>query len=333
MLGEPSTTGPLTRYTGYGSYDITIVEDDNEDGNVYYYWDETKWPFNMVKTVIDDAGNHFKVFPSMWVNLVLDSDHNDKVIERYISNRQVDDGFVFVPEQEIGVYQGALEDGKMVSKANKDVLVSTTLENFRNYAMANGEGYHAFDWYKKNVLETIYLIVFANIAGDTMFPQGSDGTVQKTGILDGFKHHTGYTKNLNNYLMKFMGIENYFSNTFTQVDGIKIKDREVFLCDDYTKYNSRADTNDYESVGFTPTTDGYIAKLSAGKGLFTFPIAKGSSGQNYRNYLYQDTGYRTLYFGRHWVVSSSRGLFGWRGNGTLDPSSSSYGSRLVKTTT
>lgn len=276
--------------------------------------------------------------PKMYVRKVFDG--SGVLIERYISNARLD-GFElpeFFIDHDIGQelpfglvakYNGTNEGGVLVSKSGVAPQVSTTLATSRTRAMANGVGYHLLDMHVKFLLETLYLIVFAHSNSDTLFPQGSDGTRQNNGILDDMEHHTGYTKGLDNYLMKFLGIENYFSNVRTQVDGVKIVDKEVFVADDYRNYNSDENTDNYLSIG-TTAGDGWIKEL----GDMGIPLTVGgSAGSYYGDYLYSNPDYRTLYFGRHWSVDSSSGLFSWRGSNALGFTYGSYGVRLVKKAT
>lgn len=337
VLGEPASDSELVRYDGYGSYPIDVVEEVVGD-YTYYKWDDKKWPFSEFSEVIDENGNVMIKIPKMYVRKVFDG--SGVLVERYISNARLD-GFELpeffidhdtgqeLPFGLVAKYNGTNEGGKLVSKSGTTPQVSTTLETSRTRAMENGVGYHLLDMHVKFLLETLYLIVFAHSNSDTLFPQGVEGTRQNNGILDDMEHHTGYTKGLDNYLMKFLGIENYFSNVITQVDGIKIVDREVFVANDYRDYNSDENTDNYLSIG-TTAGDGYIKEL----GDMGIPLTVGgSSGSYYGDYLYSNPDYRTLYFGRYWDVTAYRGLFNWLGNATLDYASSRSGVRLVKKAT
>lgn len=332
VKGEPSTTNELTRYDGAGSYPIEVTQETSGDYELYK-WDDTKWPYNQFREVVDLYMNVFIKVPKMYRKYELDG--SGVLNNRYISNQALE-GFELpkcfidpetgeeLPYILVGKYNGADDGGSLTSKSGVAPQVSTTLATSRTRAMQNGEGYHLLDFPVKEILETLYLVTFANTNPATMFPQGVEGTRQNNGMLDAMPHHTGYTKGLNNYLMKFMGIENYFSNVYTQVDGIKIVDHEVYLSDDYRNYNSREDIVDYYRVADVPKANRSINQL----GVMGIPKATGIA--RYQNHFYQKAGYATLFFGRAWTVSSYYGLFCWRGNYGLDYAYSSIGVRLVR---
>ena len=88
--------------------------------------------------------------------------------------------------------------------------------------------------------------------------------------------------------MKFLGIENYFSNTYTQVDGVKISGRAVYVCDNPRLYNSASNMDDYYLIGSTPTSNGWIKALGTTQGLFSIPITGGGVDNKwYNDNLYQ----------------------------------------------
>ena len=344
VIGEPAESTLLSRYDGAESY--LINPQSRVDGNhVLWEWDDTKWPFNKIEQYVDDEDNVFVTIPKMWVKLVKDG---NTIKERYISNVKVDEDWelaeCFIDQdtlQELpyyyqSVYEGAQEGARMVSKSGKTVLVDQTLAVFRdfatNYNRLDTYQYHLFDMHIKFILETLYLIVFANTNSDELFPQGGSGSVQQTGVMDGMEHHTGYRTNLTNYPMKFLGIENYFSNTYTQVDGVKISGRAVYVCDNPRLYNSASNMDDYYLIGSTPTSSEWIKALGTTQGLFSIPITGGGVDNKwYSDYLSQgSSGPYTLYFGRYWSSNSDAGLFYWRGGSALGNSYSYLGARLVK---
>lgn len=345
VLGEPAENTLLNRYAGSESYVINPQITTN--GNFKeWHWDDSKWPFNEITDYTDSYGNKFKTIPKMYIKLVKDA--NGVINERYISNVKVDNDYQLpksfidaetgyeLPYFYISSYEGSLNGDKYESKSGKTVKVDSTLNDFRNWANNNNEAgsynYHIFDMHIKFVLETLYLIVFANTNSDELFPQGGSGSVQQTGVMDGMEHHTGYRTNLTNYPMKFLGIENYFSNTYTQVDGVKISGRAVYVCDNPRLYNSASNMDDYYLIGSTPTSNGWIKALGTTQGLFSIPITGGGVDNKwYNDNLYQgSSGPYTLYFGRDWYLDSSRGLFYWFGDFALDFSFSRSGARLVK---
>lgn len=338
VLGEPASNSQLSRYVD-NSYEIDpqLVTDEHNSNYKYWKWDDTKWPFSEMVEVIEDDNVFIKI-PKMYVRKVFDG--SGVLVERYISNERLD-GFELpeffidhdtgqeLPFGLVAKYNGTNQGGTLVSKSRTTPQVSTTLATSRTRAMKNGVGYHLLDMHVKFLLETLYLIVFAHSNSDTLFPQGVDGIIQNNGILDNMEHHTGYTKGLNNYLMKFLGIENYFSNIRTQVDGVKIVDREVFVANDYRDYNSDENTDNYLSIG-TTSGNGYIKEL----GDMGIPLTVGdSAGSYYVDYLHSALDYRTLYFGRNLLANSDYGLFYWSGSRPLGFTDSSFGVRLVKKAT
>lgn len=340
-MKEPSKSGKIGKFSN--SYIITPKRVVNGDF-VEYHWDTSKWPFNEMVEVEED-GNVFIKVPKMYIKVVRDD--NDHIIERYISDTKIDNDWL-LPQTFIdhdageeldyfltGKYQNSDAQYQAVSVSGKETMTNMTPAVMRDFIKANGTGYLSFDIHSKFIWETLYLIVFGNIASDEYFPQGaynSDGA-QNTGILDEMTHHTGYTTGLKNYLMKFMGVENLFSNVYTWVDGVKTVSGVVYVSDEEANYNSDNNLNNYYSIG-NIATSGYISAVGSTQGLFSIPLeTDGTEGKDfYRNYNQPNTGssYTTLYFGRDWTANVNYGLFYWTGYDPFSAATSDYGSRLVK---
>ena len=346
-IGLTTSSPELVAYEGFGTYKLNMYEEEI-DGEVYYKFDENAWPFDTLKEIYAGAGKFIDL--SKAYRKAVEIDVGDDVMaldEIYFSNVKMD-GFEGYPmfwdfgkNKELnsflhGVYNGYNEGGKLVSKSGNNPQVNTTLADSRTRALANnvgGEtGYQLFDYWTYIYIRDLYLVTMLNKQSNTIFPQGGEGTMQVNGILDDFGHHTGYNKNLTNYLMKFLGIENLFSNVYTQVDGVKILNRKVYICDNPEYYNSDNTTDNYYLIGETPSSDGYIKYVNK----YYVPIVVGAgadSVNHFGNYMYQSSGDNTLYFGRAGAVAAYYGFFAWAGRTTLDTTAGTRGVRLVKKTT
>ena len=161
------------------------------------------------------------------------------------------------------------------------------------------------------------------------------GIGQKSGQCDELGMKSGTLNNDGCHSMIYRGIENIFSNMFTAIDGLNIKDYVAYICDDPTQYASDKFTSPYKEIGYTnlQTSEVYTSKLGYDENNpeVALPIeANGSSGTGTCDYYWCGTGNKLAFVGGDFNTGASAGFFYWRLSHASSHSCWSCGARLLK---
>ena len=296
---------------------VTYIEDaigvtPAKNGNLNGWAD--KWPFNEVRLVGFKAGKVTKeVNPTNktkykdGTTIPADVDVMSEIPKIYwkvttsgnkyeirICNQKLDSGYKCLAhlaggvEKDfiyIGAYLGYVENGKLRSKSGVNPTASTTLTNFRSYARAVGSGYQLDNWHPLTLRKILYLIAYKNLDSQTALGKGNTGS--------GSKKNTGGTNTRGLYYgstnvaeqVCFLGIEDFYGNLYTWVDGMYYNGN-IMVTPDNKTFNDSA--SGFKNVGSTPnlSTYGYVKNVvKTAEGLF-FPSDLGGSTSTY----YSDSG-------------------------------------------
>lgn len=161
------------------------------------------------------------------------------------------------------------------------------------------------------------------------------GIGQKSGQCDELGMKSGTSNNDGCHSMTYRGIENVFSNMWTAIDGLNIKDYVAYICDDPSQYASDKFAAPYKAIGYTnlETTSVYPSKLGYDENNPEVALpteANGSSGTGTCDYYWCAEGNRIAFVGGAFDYGASAGFFSWplsNGSGT---SYWSCGARLLK---
>lgn len=161
------------------------------------------------------------------------------------------------------------------------------------------------------------------------------GIGQKSGQCDELGMKSGTLNNDGCHSMIYRGIENVFSNMYTAIDGLNIKDYVSYICDDPTQYASDKFTAPYKAIGYTnlQTTEVYSSKLGYDEDNpeIALPIeGNGSSGTGTCDRYYCNSGNRIAFVGGNFSGGSSDGFFSWLLGNASSTSHWTYGARLLK---
>lgn len=161
------------------------------------------------------------------------------------------------------------------------------------------------------------------------------GIGQKSGQCDELGMKSGTLNNDGCHSMIYRGIENVFSNMFTAIDGLNIKDYIAYVCDDPTQYASDKFTEPYKAIGYTnlKTTSVYTSKLGydENNSEIALPIeANGSSGTGTCDYYWCAEGNRIAFVGGNFSNGANDGFFCWNLTYGSSYSTWNYGARLLK---
>lgn len=161
------------------------------------------------------------------------------------------------------------------------------------------------------------------------------GIGQKSGQCDELGMKSGTSNNDGCHSMTYRGIENVFSNMWTAIDGLNIKDYVAYICDDPSQYASDKFAAPYKAIGYTnlETTSVYPSKLGYDENNPEVALpteANGSSGTGTCDYYWCAEGNRIAFVGGYFNAGAYDGFFSWaldRGSGF---SYWIYGARLLK---
>ena len=161
------------------------------------------------------------------------------------------------------------------------------------------------------------------------------GIGQKSGQCDELGMKSGTLNNDGCHSMIYRGIENIFSNMFTAIDGLNIKDYVAYICDDPTQYASDKFTSPYKEIGYTnlQTSEVYTSKLGYDENNpeVALPIeANGSSGTGTCDYYWCGTGNKIAFVGGYFYYGAGDGFFCWHLNTASGTSGWNCGARLLK---
>ncbi len=160
----------------------------------------------------------------------------------------------------------------------------------------------------------------------------------KTGTTDGVVASSGcYTANGGKYSIVWRGIENPYGNIYKHIDGGKIVDHQMWVCQFPSGYDDKPSVDGkyeypYMPLSYTNSADnGYTKKMGFDKRFphAKFPVEVGAgSATYYSDYYYQNSGDRTIFVGGYWSNGSFAGPFYWDLDRGLGYASFRRGARL-----
>ena len=149
-----------------------------------------------------------------------------------------------------------------------------------------------------------------------------------------------FTANNGQYPIVYRGYENPYGNIYTFIDGAKVVNHKLWVCEDRSAYDDKASVGGSYAAPFMAVAylnaqnDGYVKELGYDK-LFPYarlPVVAGGTGAGnaayYADYYYQADGDRTLMVGGRWNASGYAGLYLWSPDSSLSTSNIYYGFRL-----
>ena len=311
---------------------VTYIEDaigvaPAKNGNLNGWAD--KWPFNEVRLVGFKAGKVTKeVNPTNktkykdGTTIPADVDVMSEIPKIYwkvttsgnkyeirICNQKLDSNYKCLAhlvggvEKDfiyIGAYLGYIENGKLRSKSGVFPTASTTLTNFRSCARAVGSGYQLDNWYPLMLRKILYLIAYKNLDSQTALGKGytNSSNSEATGGTNTRGLYYGSTSATAQVC--FLGIEDFYGNLYTWVDGMYYNGN-IMVTPDNKTFNDNA--SGFKNVGSTTNWrgGGYISDVvKTTEGLF-FPYGKnGSTSTYYSDYGHVYSGYFSIHGGYYY---------------------------------
>lgn len=308
------------------------------NGEVKYYLHPTnsKLKADGTPSVLDGTdGNVMVEIPKTYYKYEYSTDgdttHSWNISSREIEGYEPHPAFVKagkeVDYRYYPAYLGSLVDGKLMSVSGAYPQVNKTRQQFRDYARANGEGWHQIDWHLYELVALLAIIEFNTMniqdalgQGRTALSGGAwsngsyigiNGLSDRLGNESGNYTYSGDADDVNADLsfMSYRGCENLFGNVWRMIDGINIRDRKVYLNDNPNTYADDVFDGDYKDVEVTmSSSNGYARQIAGNKnGFFPTSVSGGSSAVGTTDYYYQNSGDRIALLGGYASTGLSAG--------------------------
>ena len=272
--------------------------------------DDIKSFFVENEDVTDTYNNHFVQLKRYYVSM---SQASNGVMTYKLSTTKKDSSYFVCPYfkdkdgNEIeyayyGKYKGSVSSGKLCSIAGVTPTYSTSIDNFRTYARANGDQYHQTDWCTVFTAQIMFMCYYKTTKADDKISYRNYNYQTGTGV-------------------QVLGIEDIIGNGYEDVDGVcfygasSLSSCAVAYDEKISDYKATTTTNKTTLTGASGTKGNYISRMyyvSGKPALSIFPKAlSGGSSTYYCDCFYCGNNSSSSYFA-YWGGSGSndsRGLF------------------------
>lgn len=200
-----------------------------------------------------------------------------------------------------GAYLGYVNSNNLYSRSGISPTARTTLTDSRTYAANRGTGYSIEQFFPRTLMQCLYVVMYKNLNSQTALGQGYTGASSKsnTGITNSNTFCYGTQDDTTH--VKFLGIEDFYGNLFSWLDGI--------YCDD--SWNILTDYRNSQM-----TSDGHDFQFSTPSGLssYAYGNVKAIQGTNNSGFVLKSTdsnsSYNTYFSDYGDVLSGSFGYCG-----------------------
>lgn len=288
---------------GASSYSLTRIDNNSSLANDS---EELKDFFVANEDVEDSLGNHFVKLKKFYVKITT---NGDKTLKYQVSKTKYE-GYFTCPYfrdkdgNEIdyayyGKYKGQVVSSKLVSKSGVTPTYSTTIDNYRTYARANGsDNYHTTDWATVFMAQIMFMIVYASTKFDSVFSYRSYGATTGAGT-------------------SFYGIEDMIGNGWEWVDGMTWNYAKKVFYKDYVGEYSGVITsgNSFDCSSITFSSGVYQTKhfndtTKPISSIFPSEASGGSGTSYYCDYFYYETSSSAGNYVCRWGADGASGNYG-----------------------
>lgn len=240
------------------------------------------------ETITETDGDIMIEFPKVYWNF---ETVGTELFIRY-SNHKVNENFVcYAHETEetsldkiyISAYEGYTDELGLHSINQKELTTNLKFPYFRSMASLKGAGYECTTFYEYTMLQILYIVMFKNLnsqkalGGGHLKGQGFgedyhlSGQMNNKGLFYGSMHTTEG--------MKFCGIENWYGNTATYLEGALI-DGNSLICTAKSNFNDAHENYTVHPAVFLDDAsrkNGYISSV-LGTNEFGFMMKENNFG-------------------------------------------------------
>ncbi len=231
---------------------------------------------------------------------------------------------------------------------------SLSLPNARKLAQNRGAWWQLSTYQQVSALQMLYLVEYANWDSQTQIGAGvtniTDDALTNMAINTGYTagvgegavdlgNASGQSNNITHYqtgqttkAMSYRGVENFYGNIWTWVDGINIKaDNKPWVADH--DYASDLFSHPYNDTGLTlKNANGYVSDIALNANHdygFLASEVTGSSTTKLCDFYYQAAGNRAALMGGSWLHGAYAGAFTWSLSHAASYVDRSIGARLA----
>jgi hypothetical protein len=145
--------------------------------------------FKDITEVTDDLGNVFVRIPKFYIEkTAVGNARTWRISKRPFGNAYLPYCFrnksgAILPYVDVGKYNAGLSSGSALTSASGVYpLISKNIDNFRNYAKANGANYHQLDIHIVDLLQTLFIIEFATLNSQSIMAGWINGRYSATDL-------------------------------------------------------------------------------------------------------------------------------------------------------
>jgi len=198
-------------------------------------------------------------------------------------------------------YEGYYDGTALRSISGVTPTRSQNINTFRSYAESNGSGWHLTDWQLLHAVQILYFTEFADFNSQSILGNGNS-TGSDYGVTTGNSNSLGNNSSSapNDAWMSYRGIENFYGDIWEFIDGINIRNREVWISNDHTSFSSDLfDGNVYNNSGISvPVASADYTKDINFSAKGFIPLSTGASSSTYvTDGVWSNTGDKVCRFG------------------------------------
>lgn len=221
---------------------------------------------------------------------------------------------------------------KLASVSGIYPAVGVTRAHCRTMAANRGTGWRQMDVYLAWAVELLFLVEYGtfrtqqnigdgNVNVSTGYPTSSGNQTDSPHSVAGKSNSIGNAStNTTNgaasgtrdtAFMSYRGIENWYGNCYSWIDGYNINNNQAFVSNTNTHFADDTSTN-YVSIGVPMVaSDGFVTNYQQEPYAFLPSAVGGSSTTYWADYYYQTSGWRVALFGGGANTGASAGGFFW----------------------
>ena len=319
-----------------------------DNGTVNYYLNATNSSVKATGGLSDLSGADGQVMveiPKFYYNHdFVGSEHNWEISRFNISGFSVHNAFikngVTVNYRYMAAYEGSMWDAsesamvpsvniinnmyaagdKLCSVSGEYPKVNEIRSEYRSMAAQRGTGWRQQDFDLISAVQLLYLVEYADFDSQSTIGYGRTQLSGGTWTADSYIGQCGKSNgdgdgtnsvagNTNNAYMTYRGIENFYGNVWTWVDGININTNILYVTNTDSDWADDTSTN-YTNLCVTlSNVNGYQVTLADTDRGFLPASVGGSSSTYICDYYWQNTGWRVVLLGGGALSGAYAGAF------------------------
>lgn len=234
-----------------------------------------------------------------------------------------------------GAYLGYVDSNNLYSRSRVSPTASTSLTDFRTYAVNRGTGYSLESFFPRTLMQCLYVIIYKNLDSQTALGQGLTSVSAKVNTGGTNSQSFCYGTASGTDQVKFLGIEDFWGNLYGWLDGIYLDSNFNIKTDYKNSVFIGTDGNNFQfstATGASRNYYGYINKI-IGTNTTGFVKDYNNNTDGSESTYFSDIGWvnsgRFGYCGGDWDYGAYAGAFYLSLYDSASSSYSNVGARLM----